>query len=394
MPNLRMHLPVEIQQLSVQLRNLLILLISLRLQPLAPAAQQNPFVVPVDGVRITKVLLALRCIHQVYPLSIEVSDLQHTVMAYMPWHKPADSPRPATLAMSTSSLDLGGSVTDRRSDPSALRFLIGHDLRLARERSGIKQSDAATVLGCSQSKINYLETGRNQQQPAEAVALMRYYGADEEHVARIASLAGRGDNTTWWEPYSAVLPTWFKTFVGLEGLAGYQFVYKTLQLPGQLQTADYTAALVAASPQVAPTDAQQIVRARMARQRLADESDPLNFAAVLDETAISRPVGGTTIMAAQLDHLLQLSERHNVELFVIPASTAEHVALGGDFTLMDFPEAQAIGYVEYPTGAVYVQDQDQVAVYTMLVDRLRALALPTTASGDVIRSHRDTFGKG
>src|SRR5699024_5388943 len=134
----------------------------------------------------------------------------------------------------------GGSVTgNRRSDPSALRFLIGHDLRATRERSRWKQSEAATTLGCSQAKINYLESGKTQQQPEQVHTLLQAYGAEIEHVDRMTSLAGRADQGTWWAPFGDVLPDWFKTFVGLEGLATTAATYASLVLPGQLQTAAY-----------------------------------------------------------------------------------------------------------------------------------------------------------
>ena len=88
------------------------------------------------------------------------------------------------------------SVADHRADPSALRFLIGHDLKVARERANLKQTEAAKVLGCSQAKINYLETGKTQQKPDEVTALLRAYGADVEHVDRMASLAARAEPLT------------------------------------------------------------------------------------------------------------------------------------------------------------------------------------------------------
>ncbi|GDY33888.1 helix-turn-helix domain-containing protein [Gandjariella thermophila] len=275
-------------------------------------------------------------------------------------------------------------MADHRADPSALRFLIGHDLRVARERAGLKQVEAAKVLGCSQAKINYLETGKTQQKPDEVTALLRAYGADVEHVDRMASLAGRADQGTWWAPFGDVLPNWFKTFVGLEGLAASEFSYESLLLPGQLQTADYAAALLVGNLRVPPMDAPQVVRARMARQRLTDDTNPLRFRAVIEEYVLDRIVGGPRVMRAQLEHLLTLMQRDNVELHVMPVDVAVHDGLDGDFLLLDFDEAQSIGYIEYPTGAIYVQDQDQVAAYTLSADRLCTAALSVSGSADAI----------
>ena len=275
-------------------------------------------------------------------------------------------------------------MADHRSDPSALRFLIGHDLRVARERAALKQAEAGNALGCSQARINYLETGKTQQKPDDVTTLLRAYGADVEHVDRMASLAARADQGTWWAPFGDVLPNWFKTFVGLEGLAASEFTYESLLLPGQLQTPDYAAALLVGNLRVPPMEASQVVRARMARQRLADEADPLRFRAVIEEYVLDRIIGGPQVMRAQLEHLLTQMQRDNVELHVMPVTVAVHDGLDGDFLLLDFDEAQSIGYIEYPTGAIYVQDQDQVGAYTLSADRLCAAALSVSDSADAI----------
>lgn len=274
-----------------------------------------------------------------------------------------------------------------RSDPSALRFLIGHDLRVERERAGVNQAEAAKALGSVQSRIHNLETGKIQQRPKEVTALLRRYGVDVAHVDRVASLAGRADQEIWWAPFGEVLPDWFKTFVGLEGLASSVFTYESMVLPGQLQTAAYATALLAGNLRVAPMDVPQVVRARMARHRLADDISPLTFVAVVEEYVLDRIVGGSMVMRAQLEHLLKLMKQENVELHVMPVDVVVHDGLDGDFILLDFgQQAQPIGYVEYPAGALYVQDPQQVELYKMASDRLRDAALSTLESAEFIRS--------
>lgn len=280
-------------------------------------------------------------------------------------------------------------MTASRPDPSALRFLIGHELRAARLRAGISQAEAARELGCTQPKINNMETGKYQQQPDEAAKLMRLYRADVEQIDRIASLAGRADQSTWWAPFSEVLPNWFKAFVGLEGLATSQFTYQSMTLTGQLQTEGYATALLSGGLQIAPLDLPQAIRARMARQRLISETHPLRLQAVIEEHTLDRLVGGAEVMAEQLAHLLDLVQRENVDLRIMATSTAVHAGLDGDFTVLNFDEALSLGYIEYQTGALYVQDRDQVAVYKMIADRLCDLALPAEESVQVIRGRLD-----
>ncbi|MEV0702244.1 DUF5753 domain-containing protein [Saccharopolyspora sp. NPDC050389] len=232
----------------------------------------------------------------------------------------------------------------------------------------------------------------NSRGASSATALLRAYGADVEHVDRMSSLAARTDQSTWWAPFGDVLPNWFKTFVGLEGLATAESTYGSLILPGQLQTPEYAAALLQGNLRVPPMDAPQVVRARMARQRLTDDTNPLRFRGIIEEYALDRIIGGPQVMRAQLEHLLELMRRDNVELHVMPVSVPVHDGLDGDFLLLDFTEAQSIGYIEYPTGAIYVQDQDQVAAYNLSVERLCSAALSVSDSADVISARIATLG--
>ncbi|MDQ3579661.1 MAG: helix-turn-helix domain-containing protein [Actinomycetota bacterium] len=267
-----------------------------------------------------------------------------------------------------------------REDPSALRWLIGNELRRARLRAGKTQAESGKAIGSSHAKINYLEIGKTQQTPDDVTALMRFYGSDVAEVDRLASLAGGAETNTWWAPFGDALPNWFKIFVGLEGLARGEFIYEPLAVPGQLQTEDYARGTLRGHLYVSPLDAEQVVRARMARQRVTDEQNPLDLQAVIEEQVLDRNVGGPEVMRAQLEHLLTLMERDNVSLQVMPLDVAVHDGLDGEFMILTFQEAQSIAYIEYREGAVYVQNQDQLGAYTMAAERLRAAALSKSDS--------------
>jgi transcriptional regulator with XRE-family HTH domain len=265
-------------------------------------------------------------------------------------------------------------MRDERFDPSALRFLVGHDLRSAREQARVTQAEAAKHIGCTSAKLSYMESGKTQQAPDEVAALLRYYGVKVEDVDRTVTLAGRADHGTWWAPFGEVLPDWFKTFVGLEGLATQQFEYADKVLPGQMQTPDYATALLGDSLHIPAMDLAQSVRARIARQRLSGTDNPLQLSAVVEEAALDRPVGGPRVMREQLEHLLTLMDQDNVRFQVIPTQVAVHDGLPGSFIVLDFAEARGIAYVEYHTGALYLQDRPQVDLYTLAADRLRQKA--------------------
>ncbi|MBA2308938.1 MAG: helix-turn-helix domain-containing protein [Pseudonocardiales bacterium] len=274
-----------------------------------------------------------------------------------------------------------------RGDPSALRWLIGVELANFRKRAGQTITSAAKVINCSPAKIGHLESGRNQQQPADVTALLRFYGADVADVDRLARLAGSADHQTWWAPWTDVVPDWLKTFVGLEGMATRSSSYSPLIIPALLQTEAYSLGVTAGSSRVRPDQDERIVSLRVARQRrIHADAERLLFTAVIEEAVLDRVIGGPVIMSAQLEHLTKVAELDNVELRVLLTSVGAHDALVGEFTVLDFAAAQSVGYVELVNGAVYIQDQDQVAGYTRIVDRLREVALSPDDTVQAIRS--------
>lgn len=269
--------------------------------------------------------------------------------------------------------------------PSALRWLIGRELR--NRRSKRPASAAAALLNCAESKISHMESGRYRQSPEDVAALMSFYGAPQVDADWLVSLAGRDDESTWWASFSDVVPDWLQTFVGLERLADEEFTYETSVIPGLLQIEDYAAALTSASRRVRPDRAARFVEFRLSRQeRVMADGHPLKLTAVVEESALRRPVGSPEVRRAQLEYLLEMNERPNVLVQVLPATLATHAGLAGRFTMLTINGVKPIGFVEMLDGGVYVQDPDEVAIYTMTAESLCLDALDRSGTNSLITS--------
>jgi transcriptional regulator with XRE-family HTH domain len=277
-----------------------------------------------------------------------------------------------------------------RKDPFAIAWLVGNELRQARVRLGETQATAAELIGCSTSRMNYMETGRSVQQPDDVRALMKFYGRPDDGE-RLASLLTKPTRRVWWAPWEPVIPEHIRLFIGLEGFAASEFVYVPSIVPGLLQTADYSMALIGAD-QVSPLHHDRVVEFRQIRaQRLYDEEEALALAVVIDEHALDRPVGGPGCLREQLEHLLVLADRDNVVVQVVPNVVAVHDGLAGPLNLLDFAGAQSIGYVEYADGATYLPDYHQVAGYHYRRKQLQAVALDSARSREVIAARREAL---
>lgn len=275
-------------------------------------------------------------------------------------------------------------MAGERSNPSALRWLVGVELGNYRKRTGLNQADGAHRAGISTGKLSHLETGERRQQPADIAKVLAAYGAPQHDINRLTSLAEVQDDSTWWGAWSDVVPDWVGTFMGLERLAIEEFVFEPIVLPGLLQTQDYAREISRASQRVRVDHQERLVELRMGRAQRLTSDEPLRLHAVINEQAVRLRVGTPEIMAAQYEHLLAMAERPNITIQITVPERGLHDAVTGQFVVLDFEQARPIAYAEVLDGAVYVQHPGQVDTYRATAVSLREVALSPSESVSLI----------
>ena len=296
------------------------------------------------------------------------------------------------------------SITGAGGGPTALRMLLGAQLRGLREAAGIAREQAGYEIRSSRSKISRLELGRVSCKERDVADLLTLYGirAGRRREAVLA-LARQANERGWWTRYGDVLPDWFEEYVGLEGAASLIRTYELQFVPGLFQTADYAQAVVRLGYPDAPAELiERRVALRMARQQQFmrnaegargagdDEFAGPRLWAVVDETALRRPLGGTKVMRAQLDHLIDITANSFVTLQVVPFSRGGHAAAGGPFSILRFtePDLPDIVYMEQLTSALYLDKRDDVDHYLAVMDRLFADAEPPEKTAAFLKAVR------
>ncbi|MDQ2707898.1 MAG: helix-turn-helix domain-containing protein [Actinomycetota bacterium] len=271
--------------------------------------------------------------------------------------------------------------------PSPLRWLIGVELARHRNAAGMTLAGAERLSGIPKPSISHLESGRMQQDPDHIGRLLLAYQTGQAEIDRLTSLTGRADEATWWAPWALIVPDWFKTFVGLEGLAAEEFVYEPTIIPGLLQIEGYARAVTAGSPRVRQDHGERFVGFRMARAaRLTDAERPLRLHAVVAEAALRLAVGTPELRRDQLRHLLVMAELDGVTIQIVRPEDGLHPALTGHFAVLGFGNTRSLAYAELPDGAVYLQDPDQVETYTMTAETLQRVALGPDQSAALVAS--------
>jgi transcriptional regulator with XRE-family HTH domain len=274
--------------------------------------------------------------------------------------------------------------------PTVLRILLGAQLRRLREAKRISLEEAGNVIRASHSKISRLETGRVGFKDRDIADLLTYYGVtDEKERQALRDLASRANAQGWWHDYSDILPSWFEAYVGLEEAATQIRAYEVQFIPGLLQTGDYARAVtLLGHPNAPERDVDRRVGLRLARQVVFTRPDPPNIWAVLDEAILRRPIGGAEVMRAQVRHLIELAQRPNVTIQIIPFQAGGHAAAGGPFSILRFAEYDLpdVVYLEQLTSALYLDKQEIVDSYLMVMDRLCVEATTPTASIKLMRT--------
>ncbi|MEW2128869.1 helix-turn-helix transcriptional regulator [Streptomyces sp. NPDC005435] len=271
-------------------------------------------------------------------------------------------------------------------------MLLGSQLRRLREARGITREAAGYSIRASESKISRMELGRVSFKTRDVEDLLTLYGVDEEAEREsLLSLAREANVAGWWHSYSDVLPSWFPTYVGLEGAAHLIRVYEVQFVHGLLQTEEYARAVVRRGMKGASTaDVERRVALRLERQKhlLADDPEGApEFHIVLDEAALRRPYGDREVMRGQLKHLIEVSERPNVRLQVMPFGLGGHSGESGAFTLLSFPESDLsdVVYVEQLTSALYLDKREDVLQYEQALKELQQDSPGPAESRDILR---------
>ena len=212
---------------------------------------------------------------------------------------------------------------DPESDPAAA---FGDVLRRLREAANITtQGAAGKRQRYSNQTISRWETGASVPDERQVNDLLDEYGVTgllRDIVLGSWRLARKAKG-----PITESAAKYFTS----EALALFIRIWAQVQVPGLLQAEEYARAMhdLAGSD---PSATEERVRIRLGRQSVLDRPDPPEVIAVLDEAVLYRLIGSPQTMVAQVDKLLEASQRPNVTIQVA-RGTGTYWGLSGAFEI-------------------------------------------------------------
>jgi transcriptional regulator with XRE-family HTH domain len=268
-------------------------------------------------------------------------------------------------------------VDQQRLPSAVMKILLGHELARQRKLAGMTQEDSAKVLRCTQKKIGFVETGVSGIKVLELAGLLDAYGANDADRAYAGDLAVEANRRAKKGAFSTRFPQYLRLLVDMEPTCRRLWSSQSMVVPGLLQTEDYMRTVFRAwRPSPTQEQIDRDTADRLARQRVLDNRSQ-RFWFVIDEAALRRATGSPAIMKAQAMRLVEMIDRPNVELQVVPFGVGFYMGQAHDYTIFGFDTNPPVNvvYREHYDGGEYVGDVDRTSAYVTLWEQQRAAAV-------------------
>ncbi|KFF96351.1 helix-turn-helix transcriptional regulator [Streptomyces europaeiscabiei] len=270
------------------------------------------------------------------------------------------------------------------------RRQLGAMMRRLRAQKGLTLEEAGRLVGVSKATVSRYETQAGPVKWLVIDALCREYGATAAERRAVVNLAKNAKEQGWWSSLADSIPESMNLLLTLEDEAVRESHFCCVYVPGLLQTREYSTALQKANDvPLEPSEIERLVDIRMKRQEILSRPKPPRLWAILDESVIRRVVGSPRVMKDQLDRLLDANESPHITLQILPFSKGAHAAALGSFVIIGGLEpALDVVYVDFHTGSLFLEQEEELEKYRLAFEYLRAQALDMEASSAMIHDAR------
>lgn len=262
-----------------------------------------------------------------------------------------------------------------------------------REARGENRSLRAVAkeLGLDPSRLSKIETGKVVPKRDLAREILDHLGVPPAQAEEILKLLEGAETEEPW--VANTLPEQRQhlgAIVDFEDVAAEIVEYTLGLIPGLLQTKAYARAVMSGgkSP-LPPSEANIRVMTRLGRQGvLSPERDkPAQLLALIHQTALRQDVGGRDVMIEQLEYLLKMAQRPNVDVRIVPDGVGWHEGLEGNFAMItprEDADLYQVVFLEYRRSGLILHADEDVAAYRDAVDSVQRLAMTSAATEEAI----------
>ncbi|GHD99885.1 transcriptional regulator [Streptomyces alanosinicus] len=277
------------------------------------------------------------------------------------------------------------------SSAKQARQALGRRLREIRKGAGLTARELARRAGWHESKCSRLENGHTLPSDADIRTYTAHCAARDETADLIATARGiEGAYIQWRRMERAGLKRVQQSVAPLFERTRRFRVYQSWVIPGLLQSAGYTRAVLSTVAQLrdVPDDIDDAVAVRMDRQRILHSGDH-RFAMLVEEWVLRTVIGDSDTMAGALGHLISVASLPSVSLGVIPLGTPRGAGWPVEsFTMYDDAQVN----VELVSAHLTVTQPGEIAEYARTFAELSAIAVYGVQARSLITTAIDALG--
>jgi transcriptional regulator with XRE-family HTH domain len=275
--------------------------------------------------------------------------------------------------------------------PALHRRRLRTELREARQETDLTQQEVASAMDWSLSKVIRIESGAVSITTNDLKALLQFYNiVDQRRIEELITLARAARRSSWLSRYRESLPPRFFQYVEYENSASIIRTFEPMAVPGLLQTRQYATDIMQKfGLNESPDALNNRIEVRMKRQELLEQSGPPQYFALLDEAVIRRLMGEPSLLKEQIKKLINLAQRPNMTIEIVPFSAGIHAGLVQTFVILEFshPEDNDLLYLESASREVVLSREEagDISEHREVFEQLRALSFGPEGSLDYMR---------
>lgn len=268
---------------------------------------------------------------------------------------------------------------------------LGAALRKAREARGLGLRELARQLGDDASALSRYEKGERAPKPEKVSQILASLGVNGAEYEAVMALTRDTEGPLWVAVSLPEQQHQMDALLEFEENATQIIVVSPVMVPGLLQTREYAQGIIAADQDVPANQIRTRVTVRLGRKdNLTRPDNPVALVAMIGEAVLDQLIGSPAVMVGQLRSLLEMGQRENVTLRVVPKTSGWTPALEGVFLLIE-SHPMPVVLLETRRSALFLHEETDLATYRRAIDRIAQAALDPTDSAALITDHLTTW---
>jgi transcriptional regulator with XRE-family HTH domain len=240
---------------------------------------------------------------------------------------------------------------------------LGNALREVRLERNIGLRQFAKEIDRDPSLLSRWETGDRSPAPTEVARILGKLGVSGDNFDDIIELAEHTDDSRWLATTLPAQRAQLAALLDLERSARSVTDTAPLLIPGLLQTSGYARAIMSGGDSVPVDEIETRVAIRMGRRMALNRPEPIHLVSLIGEAALRQRMGSREVMADQLGYLLEMAERPNIDMRVVPFDSDWHAGLEGSALLIESATESSVVHLEVRASGLFLHAPADVDDY-------------------------------